>query len=60
MVPIRLGEIATAKDGTAEARSAAIYGQSSTGAQSDAVGIMIKKSKGYSTSQVAAKVLAKH
>ena len=56
---IRLGEIATAKDGTAEARSAAIYGQSSTGAQSDAVGIMIKKSKGYSTSQVAAKVLAK-
>ena len=56
---IRLGEIATAKDGTAEARSSAIYGQSSTGAQSDAVGIMIKKSKGYSTSQVAAKVLAK-
>ncbi len=56
---IRLGEIATAKDGVAEARSSAIYGTSSTGAQSDAVGIMIKKSKGYSTSQVAAKVLAK-
>ncbi len=56
---IRLGEVATARDGTAEPRSAAVYGQSQTGQQSDAVGILIKKSKGYSTSQVSAKVLAK-
>jgi HAE1 family hydrophobic/amphiphilic exporter-1 len=52
---IRLGEIANAKDGTAEPSSAAIYGDS-TGAR-EAIGLLIKKSKGYSTSEVATAVL---
>ena len=50
---IRLGDVANAKDGTAEPTSAALFNGR------DAVGLMIKKSKGYSTSQVAAAVLAK-
>ena len=50
---VRLGEIATAKDGVEEAKSTALYNGR------DAVGILVKKSKGYSTSQVAAKVLVK-
>ena len=50
---VRLGEIATAKDGTQEVSSSALYNGR------DAVGILVKKSKGYSTSQVAAKVLEK-
>jgi HAE1 family hydrophobic/amphiphilic exporter-1 len=52
---IRLGEIANAKDGTAEPSSAAIYGDS-TGAR-EAIGLLIKKSKGYSTSEVSTAVL---
>lgn len=48
---VRLGEIATAKDGVEETKSTALYNGR------DAVGILVKKSKGYSTSQVAAKVL---
>ena len=48
---IRLGEVAVARDGTAEPRTAAIYNGR------DAVGIMIKKSKGYSTTQVSERVL---
>ncbi|HVH39537.1 MAG TPA: efflux RND transporter permease subunit [Gemmatimonadaceae bacterium] len=48
---IRLGEVAMARDGTAEPRTAAIYNGR------DAVGIMIKKSKGYSTTQVAERVM---
>jgi HAE1 family hydrophobic/amphiphilic exporter-1 len=50
---IRLGEVANAKDGTAEPASAALYNGR------DAVGLLVKKSKGYSTSQVAAEVLKK-
>ncbi len=49
---IRLGELATAKDGTAEPSTAALYNGK------DAVGILVKKAKGYSTTQVSAKVLA--
>jgi len=49
---IRLGEVAVARDGTAEPRTAAIYNGR------DAVGIMIKKSKGYSTTQVSEAVMA--
>ena len=56
---IRLGEIATAKDGTEEPTSSAQYGDTKSPTARDAVGIMVKKSKGFSTSQVAAKVLAK-
>lgn len=51
--PIRLGEVADAKDGTAEPASAALFNGR------EAVGLMIKKSKGYSTSEVATNVLAK-
>jgi hydrophobic/amphiphilic exporter-1 (mainly G- bacteria), HAE1 family len=49
---VRLGEVATARDGTAEPRTAAVYNGR------DAVGIMIKKAKGYSTTQVSERVLA--
>jgi HAE1 family hydrophobic/amphiphilic exporter-1 len=49
---IRLGEVATARDGTAEPRTAAVYNGK------DAVGIMVKKSKGYSTTEVSERVLA--
>jgi HAE1 family hydrophobic/amphiphilic exporter-1 len=49
---IRLGEVAVARDGTAEPRTAALYNGR------DAVGIMVKKSKGYSTTQVSERVLA--
>ena len=49
---IRLGEVATARDGTAEPRTAAIYNGR------DAVALMIKKSKGYSTTSVSERVLA--
>ncbi|MBX3174033.1 MAG: efflux RND transporter permease subunit [Gemmatimonadaceae bacterium] len=48
---IRLGEVATARDGTAEPRTAALFNGR------EAVGILIKKAKGYSTTAVAAKVL---
>ena len=48
---IRLGEVATAKDGTAEPTTAANF----SGRES--IGILIKKSKGYSTSEVAREVL---
>jgi hydrophobic/amphiphilic exporter-1 (mainly G- bacteria), HAE1 family len=44
---VRLGDIADVKDGTEEARSSALYNTE------EAVGIDIKKSKGYSTTQVA-------
>ena len=50
--PIRLGEVATARDGTEEPTSSALYNGH------DAVGVMVKKSKGFSTSQVSAQVLA--
>ena len=49
---IRLGEVAAARDGTSEMRTAAIYNGK------DAVGIMIKKAKGYSTTDVSERVLA--
>ena len=45
---IRLGEVATARDGTEEPTSSALYNGR------DAVGVMVKKSKGFSTSEVSA------
>ena len=48
---IRLGELAQAIDGTAEPRSLALYNDQ------EAVGIDIKKSKGYSTTDVSARVI---
>ena len=50
---IRLGQVADILDGTEEARSLALY----NGRES--VGIDVKKSKGYSTTQVADAVLAR-
>jgi HAE1 family hydrophobic/amphiphilic exporter-1 len=54
---IRLGELAAARDGTAEPTSAAIFGDG--GGAREAIGILVKKSKGYSTSEVAREVLAR-
>jgi HAE1 family hydrophobic/amphiphilic exporter-1 len=48
---IRLGEIATIKDSVAEARTLALYNGK------EAVGIDIKKAKGYSTTEVSDKLL---
>jgi len=50
---IRLGQVATTKDATEEPRTLAVYnGQ-------EAIGIDVKKSKGYSTTDVAARVRAR-
>ena len=48
---IRLGQVADVFDGTEEARTSAIFNGK------DAVGIDIKKSKGYSTTRVSADIL---
>src|SRR6266567_6379817 len=50
---IRLGEVATIKDATEEPRTLALFNDK------EAVGIDIKKSKGYSTTDVAARVIAR-
>ena len=50
---VRLGDVATAADGTEEQRTMALYNGK------DAVGIEIKKTNGYSTTAVAAAVEAK-
>jgi HAE1 family hydrophobic/amphiphilic exporter-1 len=50
---IRLGELAQAIDGTAEPRSLAMFNDE------EAVGIDVKKSKGYSTTDVGSRVLAR-
>ena len=55
---IRLGEVADVKDATEEPRTLALFGTQASGDQ-EAVAIDIKKSKGYSTTDVAAKVLAR-
>ena len=47
---IRLGDVADARDGTEEPRSAAVYNSD------EAVGLDIKKAKGFSTTQVAAAI----
>ncbi|MFM8566660.1 MAG: efflux RND transporter permease subunit [Gemmatimonadota bacterium] len=49
---IRLAELADVRDGTAEPRTAALYNGR------EAVGLLVKKAKGYSTTQVAKKVIA--
>ena len=49
----RLGEVADVKDATAEPRTLALYNHT------EAVGIDIKKMKGYSTTDVAARILAR-
>jgi HAE1 family hydrophobic/amphiphilic exporter-1 len=49
--PIRLGQVADVFDGTEEARTSAIFNGK------EAVGIDIKKSKGYSTTQVSKAIM---
>src|SRR5258705_2966985 len=50
---IRLGEIANVRDGTEEPRTLALYNDQ------EAVGVDVKKSKGYSTTDVSDKVRAR-
>ena len=50
---VRLGDVATAVDGTEEPRSLALY------KNKDAVGIEIKKANGYSTTQVSTEIYKK-
>ncbi|ODT03914.1 MAG: acriflavin resistance protein [Gemmatimonadetes bacterium SCN 70-22] len=55
---IRLGQVASVKDGTEEQRTLALYADS-TGRIRESVGINVKKSKGYSTTDVASQILAR-
>ena len=55
---VRLGEVANVKDATEEPRTLALFGTAS-GGDHEAVAIDVKKSKGFSTTDVAAKVLAR-
>ncbi|HVA58620.1 MAG: efflux RND transporter permease subunit [Gemmatimonadaceae bacterium] len=50
---IRLGDVATVSDGTAEARTMALYDAR------EAVGIDVKKAKGYSTTDVSDQIRAR-
>jgi HAE1 family hydrophobic/amphiphilic exporter-1 len=50
---IRLGELADVQDGTEEPRSLAVYDDR------EAVGVDIKKTKGYSTTDVSGRILAR-
>jgi hydrophobic/amphiphilic exporter-1 (mainly G- bacteria), HAE1 family len=50
---VRLGELADVRDGTEEPRSLALYNDR------EAVGIDIKKAKGYSTTDVSDRILAR-
>ena len=54
---IRLGEVATVRDGTEEPRSLALYGRRNV--ESESVGIDIKKAQGYSTTDVAGRLIAR-
>ncbi len=50
---VRLGQVATTKDATEEARTLAIYNSK------EAIGIDVKKAKGYSTTDVADRIRAR-
>ena len=54
---VRLGEVALVRDATEEPRTLSLYGDAS--GEREAVAIDIKKSKGFSTTDVAAKVIAR-
>src|SRR5215204_4513658 len=56
---IRLGQVADVLDGTEEARSLALYSDPKMPNSRESVGIDVKKSKGYSTTQVADQVIAR-
>ncbi|MES2177379.1 MAG: efflux RND transporter permease subunit [Gemmatimonadota bacterium] len=53
----RLGDVANVRDGTEEPRTLALYG--SGGSEREAVGIDIKKSKGFSTTDVSDRIRAR-
>src|SRR5690606_12516167 len=55
---IRLGQVATIVDGTEDQRTLALF-TDSLGNTKEAVGINIKKSKGYSTTDVSDQILAR-
>ena len=54
---VRLGEVANVRDATEEPRTLSLYGDKA--GEREAVAVDIKKSKGYSTTDVAAKVIAR-
>lgn len=54
---VRLGEVANVKDATEEPRTVSLYADA--GGEREAVAIDIKKSKGFSTTDVAEKVIAR-
>ena len=56
---VRLGQVATIKDGTEEPRTLALYADKNAQSAKEAVGIDVKKMKGYSTTDVAARVVAR-
>jgi hydrophobic/amphiphilic exporter-1 (mainly G- bacteria), HAE1 family len=56
-VPTRLGDVANVRDGTEEPRTLALFGNAN--GEREAVGIDIKKSKGYSTTDVSDKIRAR-
>ena len=53
---VRLGQVATVKDATEEQRTLALF-TDSLGRTKESVGINVKKSKGYSTTDVARQVI---
>ncbi len=56
---VRLGDVATVKDGTEEARTLALFEHEDFSGVKDAVGIEITKTKGYSTTAVSEQLIAK-
>jgi HAE1 family hydrophobic/amphiphilic exporter-1 len=54
---VRLGEVANVKDATEEPRTLSLYADNA--GEREAVAIDIKKSKGYSTTEVADKIVAR-
>ena len=56
---IRLGQVADVLDGTEEARSLALFTSPGTQGSRESVGIDIKKSKGYSTTDVSDQIRAR-
>jgi HAE1 family hydrophobic/amphiphilic exporter-1 len=54
---VRLGEVANVKDATEEPRTLALYGDKA--GEREAVAIDVKKSKGFSTTDVAEKIIAR-
>jgi hydrophobic/amphiphilic exporter-1 (mainly G- bacteria), HAE1 family len=54
---VRLGEVANVRDGTEEPRTISLYADAS--GEREAVAIDVKKAKGYSTTDVADKLLAR-